>query len=737
VAEDPAVEAGDAAALEAAMSNAQAEAGYYWGTPEWAMIRSIGQAGHQLRGSVREALLTYAETTLGDIRAHGINRTIEARTARAISHGAMLLARRLERSGQRDSRGWRAVWGLHRAAATRADRLTGLLPAGQRTDLAGQLSRAWQWFTERLSARSQDPGSSTGDTENGTGSDEPGRIRAMLANGVESIGRLYGAVSERLGNLAQHPAWQRIASVWSAVRDAVRRGWLGVGRFMADRQTMGTGRALWLRTLEIISSGAQALINRLSANGGRDGLRWNLLRVLRHAAEDHIAHLHGHLPEDVSTPLGTYESAVDEAAEQAPTAAEGTAPHEPTSEGPSAEGAESPPGDENPVENSDLFRAVVLQVAAREFTLAMDLSYGYGVSAADADILLARMEDLGVVGPQGDGGVREVLVTPGEAESLLDASVAADRPAPRWQPVNEALTPAWLDEVRTAVRSDVQPDRGLSRRDLMSLLGHENARPGNRADAGRRANESVGLFLQGRGAEVPQHLAGEGFAYVRGETNRDWALRETASPAASPSAASGPAEVDQQAAGGPGLPRRRRPTPTDGPSRIEQAAAGPRRQPAPTAGQNPAVAAGAFEVQAQRMQDRADFARAAATSPAEERAAGVLQTIAANSRATADRISGAAAPGGGPLASGQPALTAEAFLAALRTTAQARGAQIPDDLLASAMEAAQEAVAAAAPSPVGSAAAGSRPTRRGQAEREQAEHRLPGQHNAPGGVGRR
>ncbi|MEU6349683.1 UvrD-helicase domain-containing protein [Streptomyces sp. NPDC047072] len=739
VAEDPAVEAGDAAALEAAMSNAQTEAGYYWGTPEWAMIRSIGQAGQQLRGSVREALLTYAETTLGDIRAHGINRTIEARTARAISHGAMLLARRLERSGQRDSRGWRAVWGLHRAAATRADRLTGLLPAGQRTDLAGQLGRAWQWFSERLSARSERTGTSTDDTGTSTSSDEPGRVRAMLSNGVESIGRLYGAVSERLGNLAQHPAWRRIASLWTAVRDAVRRGWLGVGRFMADRQTMGAGRALWLRTLEIISSGAQALINRLDANGGRDGLRWNLLRVLRHAAEDHIAHLHGHLPEEVSTPLGTYESAVDEAAEQAPTAAEGTAPQEPASEGPSADGADSPPGDENPVENSDLFRAVVLQVAARDYTLAMDLSYGYGVSAADADILLTRMEELGVVGPQGDGGVREVLVTPGEAESLLDASPAADRPAPRWQPVNEPLTPAWFDEVRTAVRSDVQRDRGLSRRDLMSLLGHENARPGNRADAGLRANESVDLFLQGRGAEVPQHLAGEGFAYVRGEANRDWALREATSPAVSPSAASGSAEAeaDQQAAAGQGLPRRRRQTPTDGPSRIEQAAAGSRRQPAPTAGQNPAVAADTFTVQAQRMQDRADFARAAATSPAEERAAGVLQTIAANSRATADRIAGAATPDGGPLASGQPALTVEAFLAALRTTAQAQGAQIPDDLLASAMEAAHEAVAAAAPSPAGSAAAGSRPTRRGQAEREQAEHRLPGQHSAPGGVGRR
>ncbi|MFF0131013.1 UvrD-helicase domain-containing protein [Streptomyces mirabilis] len=730
-AEDPAIEAGDAAALEAAMGNAEAEAGYYWGTPEWTMIRSIGQAGQQLRGTVWEALLTYAETTLRDIRAHGINRTIEARTARAISHGAMHLARRLERSGQRDSRGWRAVWGLHRAAATRADRLTGLLPAGQRIDLADQLGRAWHWFTERLAARRQGTG-------NGTSGDDRGRIPAMLSNSVESIRGIYGAVSERLGALTQHPVWRRIASVWSAVREAVNNGWLGVGLFMADRQTLGTGRALWVRTLEIISSGAQALINRLAANGGRNGLRWNLLRVLRHTAEDHIAHLHGHLPEDVSTPLGTYESAVDEGAEQTPAAGEETAPQAPAPQGPSAAEAEPAGAGESLAGDPDRLRAVVLQVAAKEYTLAMDLVYDYGIPAAEADALLTRMEELGIVGPQGEGGVRNVLVTPGEAESLVDASRTADGPAPRWQPVNEPLTPAWFDEVRTAVRRDVQPDRGLSRRDLMSLLNHENARPGNRTDAGRRANECVDLFLQGRGDEVPQHLAGEGFAYVRGEANRDWALREAAPSPASPTPAGGQAEAagEQEAAAGPQLPRRRRPTPTDGPSKIEQAAAGRRRQPSATEGNRPAVTVNTFAAQAQRMLDRADFARAAATSPAEERAAGVLQTIAANSRATADKIAGAA-PAGGPPASPHAGLTAEAFLAALRTTAQARGAQIPDDLLASAMEAAQEAVAAVPQGSAGSAAAAPRPSRRGQAEREQAEHRLHGQQNAPSGVGRR
>jgi hypothetical protein len=727
-AEDPAVEAGDANALEAAMGNAEAEASYYWGTPEWTMINSIGQAGQQLRGAVREALLTYAETTLRDIRAHGINRTIEARTARAISHTAMRLARRLERSGQRDSRGWRAVWGLHRAAATRADRLTGLLPAGQRIDLADQLGRAWHWFTERLAARRQD-------ARNSTSGDDQGRMRAKLSNSFESMRGIVGAVAERLGPLTQHPVWRRIASVWSAVREAVNRGWLGVGRFMADRQTLGTGRALWLRTLEVISSGAQALINRLAANGGRNGLRWNLLRVLRHAAEDHIARLHGHLPEDVSTPLGSYESAVGDAAEQTPAAGEETAARAPATDGPAT--AESKPVGEGLAGDPDRFREVVLKVAAKEYTLAMDLGF---ISPADADALLTRMEELGIVGPSGEGGVRAVLVTPSEAENLLNASAAPNSPAPRWQPVNEPLTEAWFEEVHTAVRHDLRRDRGLSRQHLMSLLSHENARPGSRADAGRRANESVELFLQGRGGEIPQHLAGEGFVYVRGEVNRDsnWALREATPAPTSPAPASGQAQAagEQEAAAGPQLPRRRRPTPIDGPSRIEQAASGRRPQPAPTGGNKPAVTANTFATQARRMQARADFAQAAATTPSEERAAGVLKTIAANSQATADKIAGAAPAGGSP-ASAQSGLTAEAFLAALRTTAQARGAQIPDDLLASAMEAAQEAVAAAPQRATGSAAAPPRPTPRRRAEKEQAEHRPHGQQSAPSGVGRR
>lgn len=729
-AEDPAVEAGDANALEAAMVNAAAEAGAYWGTPEWTMIRSIGQAGQQLRGAVREALLTYAETTLRDIRAYGINRTIEARTARAISHGAMHLARRLERSGQRDSRGWRAAWGLHRAAATRADRLTGLLPADQRIDTADQLARTWHWFTERLAARRQDSGTSLR-------GDDQLRMRAMLTNSAQSVGHFYGSVLERLGNLAQHPVWRRIASVWSAARAAVNSSWPGRDRVRTDQATLGTGRALWLRTLEIISSGAQTLIKRLGAKGNRNGPLLHALRQLRHSAEDHTARLRGHLSQNVSSPLGAYES-TDGASPQSATVGDESGVQAPVHGRSSGNRAESEPAADTPVEDRDRFRDVVLYAAGRgNNILALDLHYEYRIPVAAAEALLARMEDLGVVGPRDEWGARYILVSPEQAVGILDATPALDKHEPRWQPANVPLSPKWFDEVRTAVRGDVQPDRGLSRRDLMSLLKHEGTRPGSRADAGRRANESVDLFLQGRGDEVPKHLAGKGFVYVRGEANKDWTLREAAPVQALPAIPSGQASAagEQKAAPGPRLPRRHRPTRTDGPSKIEQAAAGRSRQSYSTGGGR-AVTAESFAVQAQRMQDRADFARAAATSPAEERAAGVLQTIAENSRATADKIAGATPAGGSP-ASPQSGLTAEAFIAALRTTAQARGSQIPDDLLASAMEAAREAVAAVPQSSAGSAPAAPRPSRRVQAEQEQAEHRLHGQRNAPSSVGRR
>ena len=430
---DPAVESSEAADLNASMDTARAEVGYYWGTPEWTAIRSISQAARDFRGAVREAAFDYAESTLADIRTIGLDRTIQARTARAVSHISLALARRLERSGQRDTRGWRAVWGLHRAAATLADRIVGNLPSGQRIHLAEQLRRAWQWLGQRIAG---------GDLEAAADAD-PGRMSALLNESMKTINRLYQTAAERLGNLAEHPAWRRIASVWASARGFVDRARMGAGRMMADHQTLGTLRMLWVRTLEIISHGARFLMTRLDASGERDGLRWNVLRAVRHAAEDHIAQAHGHLAEGVSTPLGTYEPAslTPDREERGPAADDPSAPSESATKGKE--------------QGEDRFREVALAVAQRDFLLPMDLTFTHGVPFADAVTMLERMEQVGIVTAPREGDVREVLVDPDSAREIL-RNLTTPQPTARREtpPRQPALTAPAATEEQPTVKKD-------------------------------------------------------------------------------------------------------------------------------------------------------------------------------------------------------------------------------------------------------------------------------------------
>jgi N12 class adenine-specific DNA methylase/SAM-dependent methyltransferase len=313
--QNSAIDAADAAELDAAMGAAQDQADYYWGTPEWETIRRVRDAAQGLRAAVREVVGTYAEGLIRDVRTHGLDRTIQARTARVISHAAFALARRLDRGGQRDTAAWRAVWRLHRAAATRADRLAGLLPPNQRIDLADQLRGAWQWFASRITTR---PAGEEGADR------ESGRVRVLMERGFETIRRAYNTAADRIGDLAQHPLWRRVTAAFESAREVMDRSWLGVHRLSADHVMLGTGRMLWVRTVEVISHGIRTLLDRLEHGGNRDGLRWNALRVLHHAAEEHISHLRGYLPEGQTTPLGTYydpEPAAQQAAQS--TAVEG------------------------------------------------------------------------------------------------------------------------------------------------------------------------------------------------------------------------------------------------------------------------------------------------------------------------------------------------------------------------------------------------------------------------------
>lgn len=616
---DPGVESSDAADLDAAMDNARAEVGYYWGTPEWSAIRTISQAARDFRAAVREAAFDYAQNTLSDVRTNGLDRTIQARAARAVSNISLALARRLERSGQRDTRGWRAVWGLHRSAVTRADRLTGNLPADQRIDLAGQLRRAWQWLTQRITGTELDAPQTASEG-----------LAAPIAGSMSAIRRLYEAIAERLGGLAEHPVWRRIASVWAAGRTLVDRVRMGAGRMMADRQSLGTLRMLWVRTLEIISAGARFLMNRLDAGGERDGLRWNLLRVLRHAAEDHIAQAHGHLAPGASTPLGSYEQAGPDPSPETQAPVTG------------AEAGSDEPRDQA---SEDRFRDVVLEVAKSAFTLPMDLMYHldtHRVPYAEAVSMLERMEQLGIVDAVRDG-VREVLVTPERAGEILDR-------LPKEMPPS-------------------QPETQPQQRPSASLAPTDTKQPTEQPKEETKATE---------------------------------------------------------------LPQRRRAKASGEPSRIA-AAAGTRSAADPAQRSNSSVTRDQFLAQASRLRQRAEFARATATTPPEERRADILNKIADRAEQSANKLGHGPGTGRAPT-SGRVAVTAEAFIAALQVHAQARGEQVPNGLLEGAM---QMAVDAGRQPPRATVPAAALPRSRREAAQRTAERHGQERSSAPSSVRRR
>lgn len=723
--EDPAAEASDAAALEAAMANAQSEASQYWGTPEWEMIRAIGLAAKGLRAAMAEAAGVYAETVLRDVRAYGVNRAIDARVSRAISHAAFRLAGRVERSGHRNSRGWRAVWGLHRAAANRADRIIGVLPAGHSIDLADQVTGVWKWLTEQISSRFATQSEESDEQE-------LGKFEALIYNSFSAVARIYGAVSERIGDLNQTAIWKRVSSVFASASDTFDKMKPGVYRLAADRATLGTVRTLWVRTLELISHGAQALVDRLDSRGHKDGLRWNLLRALRHSAEDHIAQIHGHLSQDERTPLGAYEATavIEQEAHQSE-----SSPAEAQTRS-TGEQAPSQVSSDDSAPAQERLRTVVEGFAGKRSTLAMELVFDHGIVLHEARVLLAHLEELGIVGTVGEYGVREILVDAAEATRLLGSQggPAGEQDAGRlWRPKNEPLHDLWFDEVKAALDRVPQGESNLPSAELTSVLYQVSLRAIRRETprelAGQRADEAMELYLQGRSDEVLAHLAGEGFVYARGDDGGSgWDLKASAAPSTKSTV------PEASPVTGPTvLPKRQRSN--EGDSAIAQAAV---RTPQKTVlADRAGVTQEQFAAQADRVRARAEFAKQAATTPAEARQADQLFRIAENSQRTADRL---AANGTAVGPQGNADLTADALVAALRTQAQARGSQIPEDLLDIALKAAQDAAAAAprrsslvpAPTTGGEKV----PTGRKATSNEEAQHRTQNRMAAPGGAKR-
>jgi hypothetical protein len=466
-----------------------------------------------------------------------------------------------------------------------------------------------------------------------------------------------------------------------------------------DWQSMGTWRMLWVRTLEIISHAAHTLMNRLQANGKNDGLSWRLLLVFRHEAEDAIAHTRGYLAEGVKTPLGTYEPQTPQPLPPAPT--------------------------KQPLTSGNA-RDVALAVAAGDTVLDMDLVYDHGLTDTRATELLKRFEALGIVGPRGAGGVREVLVSPARAAELLDAE--DHERTTSWSSEHETLSPRWFDDVKAALPG--RSNSEVSASDVVKMLIDTSARMRLGVEAAetaqQRANQAVTLYLEGRGDEVPHALAGNGREYTRDQDGR-WSLH-TRQPVGSDAQR----EVREQKPGADtALPRRiRNLSPNGQPAKARAAAA-----PGDTSQREPISLTphAQLSAQAERLRSRAEFALAAATTPAEERKAQVLLGIAQRSRATADSMAGGL-PTGKHASGVDQALTAEALLAAIRTHAHAQGAQIPPDVLASAAEAAASAIATTPRRRPGEAA--SRPARQGRHEPAQ-EQRHPQRSHTPTGPRRR
>ncbi|MEO3753590.1 UvrD-helicase domain-containing protein [Streptomyces sp. B6B3] len=456
---EPRIDAADAATLDAAAGHAHDQIGDHEHTPEWARIHRLRHLADEVRHAVHDAVTTASN----DIWSPTLDRTLQALTAQAVSAEAVVLAQRLERDGERDSAAWEAVWRLHRAATTRADRLAGLLHDDQRLDFPHQLRHAWQRLASHLPTR----------PDNAT----PSKPQMLIASGLATLTKAHHQALDRIGDLAQHPAWRAITAVYESAREVLDTAWLGAHRLSADDATLGTARMLWVRTLELISHGARRLLDHLNRTGHRDGLRWNALRVLHHAAEDHISHLRGHLPTTSHSPLGTYYEPSLFVGEQLTL-------HD---------------------EWDQLHQAANI-VTATKFASPVALHRRMDIGHREAVSLLDRLEELQIVGPPSRGRLREVLVDPETAERTIDKAQSTHPSEPRWAPTHEPFTNRWFHEVRATLPRDP------ARRDLLTLLFHEHQRVArgetDPAQAGQRANHAVTLHLTGRTAEIPDALTG-------------------------------------------------------------------------------------------------------------------------------------------------------------------------------------------------------------------------------------
>ncbi|MGW0333502.1 UvrD-helicase domain-containing protein [Streptomyces sp. NPDC003011] len=299
---EPEVEARDDADLREALSEAQQQSAWFWGDPGWEQVRSLHQAYDHLTAQLRTTARAVRDGFLDDVREHGVMRTVDAWVARAISHAAYRIARRLDGNGQHTSAGYRVMWRLQRAAATRADRILGRLEPDTDLNRFSGIQAAWSRLLERVRNWVRRDGTPTSD----------GRTEAAAMQGAEqSVGlltRLRQTAEDRLGDLRETTAWQQISSLISSAVETYNNIKENVQSWAQDFRELGFFATLWTRTMELVSSRTRDLLEQRAENGEEHGFRWNLLRLLHHAAQVQVERTRGFLDDGEEPPLGFYDN---------------------------------------------------------------------------------------------------------------------------------------------------------------------------------------------------------------------------------------------------------------------------------------------------------------------------------------------------------------------------------------------------------------------------------------------
>ncbi|MEV6404120.1 UvrD-helicase domain-containing protein [Streptomyces bobili] len=300
---EPEIEARDEEDLRQALSEAQQQSAWFWGDPAWEHVRSLHQTYDHLVAQLRTTARSVRDGFLDDIREYGVMRTADAWVARAISHAAYRVARRLDGNGQHASVGYRVMWRLQRTAATRADRIMGRLGPGTDLNRFSGIQTAWQRLLERVRnwARSDD-GTPVSD----------GRTETTVMKGAEqSIGlltRIRQAAQDRLGDLRETTAWQQISSLISSAVETYNKIKENAQGWTADFKELGFFTTLWTRTMELVASRTRDLLDRRAENGEKSGFRWNLLRLLHHTAQVQAERTRGLLDTGEDPPVGYYDT---------------------------------------------------------------------------------------------------------------------------------------------------------------------------------------------------------------------------------------------------------------------------------------------------------------------------------------------------------------------------------------------------------------------------------------------